>query len=105
MDRARRTEGRVEAVVDNAVLEHALDVAAGFLERDALDPADDVAAGRARVAVGADPLADIARPGIVAGDRERVAAVPLVDEPLEVGAAEHDVVRGVGRQAATIIAI
>src|SRR4030095_13197568 len=93
MDGLRSGQRWVEPVVDHAGFQHALDVAAGLFERDFFDPADDVDIA-ARIAIGVDPLADVAGTGVIARDRQRIIAVPGVDQPPEIGAPQHDVVAG-----------
>src|SRR5687768_5138278 len=60
MKRALLGLGAADRIINHAVLDHALDIAAGLGERDRLDPADDVDAA-ARVAIAIDPFADVAR--------------------------------------------
>src|SRR4051812_30744761 len=67
-----------EGIVDDGVLEHALDIVAGLEEGDRLDPLHHVDAGKARVAVLGDPLPDVADAGIVARNGQRHAPAPLV---------------------------
>src|SRR4029079_14720396 len=82
------TAASAHRIVDDAVFDHALHISLGLEERDRLDPLQHVDLV-ARIAVAPDPLSDIARAGVVAGDSERHAAVPDVQHALEVSRTEH----------------
>src|SRR3546814_2970450 len=70
---------------DLRVFEHALDVILRLEDRDRLDPVEDGDGPRARVAVGAQPFVHIARPGVVGGDGERIAAAIIAEHLPEIG--------------------
>src|SRR5712692_12068656 len=65
------------AAVDLQVFEDALDIGAGLVERDQLDPVDHADALAARVAEIAQPLAHPPGAGVVGGDRQRIGAAEI----------------------------
>src|SRR5690349_7403673 len=89
---ARRRAAGFERTVDLQVFQHALYVIARLGEWHMLDPVHRVFGVIARRAELPDPAAHIARAGIVGGDRHHQRAVIAVDQPLEVGASQRQVV-------------
>src|SRR5579862_9953279 len=68
------------AAIDLQVFEHPLDIGAGLVEGDHLDPVDHADVAPARVAEIVQPLPDTARPGVVGGDRQRVGPAEIVEQ-------------------------
>src|SRR5207245_9613354 len=66
------------AAIDLEVFEDPLDIGAGFVERDQLDPVDHADVLAARVAEITQPLAHPSGPGVVGGDRQRVGAAEIL---------------------------
>ena len=89
-------------LIDAVVLDDAHHVVARLVERDALDPIDEIGAG-ARVAIGVEPLRDPSGAGVIGGGGELQRAALGGDELAEIGRAELHVVAGVGDQPRVIV--
>src|SRR5215211_4090701 len=78
--------------VDEHSLNHALDVVAGFGERDAFHPIDRVHNGRARIAIGLNPLGNVAPTCVIRGKHENWKPLPILHQLAEVRGTELRVV-------------
>src|SRR5579872_1923209 len=85
--------------IDLQILKHALNIVARLVEGDRLDPIDDVDRLGPGIAEIVDPLPDAAGTGVVGGDRQNVGPGEAVEEVIDIGTAELQVVAAVGEQA------
>jgi hypothetical protein len=80
MQVGRRSVGPKARAIGLKILHHALHVVAGLGERDALNPVDCIDPGFARVAVLCYSSLNLAAPGIVAGERQEVGTLVILEQ-------------------------
>ncbi len=92
------------AAVDDQAFENPLHVGPGLVEGDAFDPVDRIDVRRARIAERLDPAVRPRGSGVVGGQRQDVGAVVVLGQAGEVGAAQPQVVLGIGEQLLAAVA-
>ena len=85
-------------VIHHRIFQNAVDIIAGFAERDFLNPVHYIDAACAWVAIGAKPFVHVTRTAIIGGNGQGIASVIIIEHALNIGGTQGDVVIGINGQ-------
>ena len=88
--------------IDAEVLADPFDIVARLVERNALDPVDEIDRSVTRIAVRGDPLRDPTWTGVVCGEGEFARAALVFDQLTEQRRAELGVEGGIDDEAGVV---